>query len=208
VLRGHPGLRAAVAVVRGDHEHRHIVAYCVPARPPVVGPTASAVRTFCAGKMPGYMVPADVVFLGDLPMTPNGKVDRLRLPDPARRIGAEYRAAANDSERMITEVLAEVLRADRVGADDNFFDIGGNSLLAVQARRLLLPVLGEQLSLVDIFRYPTARGLAQAFSSRGGPDSTHGEGLAGVREAAGRRAQALARQASVRSERVGSQHDR
>lgn len=211
VLRGHPDLRAAVAIVRGEQEHRHIVAYCVPASP-AAALTASAVRTFCAAALPAYMVPADVVFLEELPMTPNGKVDRQRLPDPARRADAGYRAPANDSERMVAEALADVLRVDRVGVDDNFFDAGGNSLLAVQARRRLLPVLGEGLSLVDIFRYPTARGLAHAFSGHalaghalsghGGPGTAEGEGIAGARQAAERRARALARQASVRGERV------
>lgn len=202
-LRDVPGIRAAVAALRGEHEQRHIVAYCVPAKQGTTSLTAQAVKALCAKTLPAYMVPADVVLIDSLPMTANGKVDRLALPDPERRADAEYRAPANDMERLIADALADVLHADQVGVDDNFFEIGGNSLLAVQARRQLLPVLGEDLSLVDIFRYPTARGLATAFSGSS-QDTAEAEGLARIRKVAGRRAEGLARQASLRGARMGS----
>jgi hypothetical protein len=205
VLRGHPGLRAVVASVRGEEARRRIVAYCVPARHRQRDLTIAAVKAFGARTLPDYMVPADVVFLDELPMTPNGKVDRSRLPDPERPLRAEHRPPGNDTERLVAEALAGVLKADRIGVEDNFFDMGGNSLLAVQARGRLLPVLGDQLTLVDIFRYPTVRRLVAALSGDGREeeDEASGEGLARVREAAGRRAGAFARQARRHREKAG-----
>jgi natural product biosynthesis luciferase-like monooxygenase protein len=193
-LRAHPDLRAVVAVVRGDEAHRRIVAYCVPNERGTAPVTAAALRAFGAMTLPDYMVPADVVFLDELPMTPNGKVDRGRLPDPESRPAAEYQPPGNELEQRVADALAELLRVERVGMDDNFFESGGNSLLAVQARARLRPILGDQLSLVDIFRYPTTRGLVTALAGH----DTNGDGLAETRAAAGRRAGAFARQARRR----------
>jgi hypothetical protein len=190
-VRSHPALRDAVCAVRGSGAQARIVAYGVPVD---TGPGAAEVRAFCATTLPDYMVPADVVLLDALPTTPNGKVARDRLPDPADRPVAEYQAPGTDLEREVAKILAEIVRAERVGVLDNFFDIGGNSLLAVQARGRLLPVLGDGLSLVDIFRYPTVRGLVAAI----GGDGSNG-GAERARASAGRRAAALARRRQERS---------
>jgi hypothetical protein len=205
VLRGHPGLRAVVASVQGAQDRQRIVAYCVPAGDRASELTAQAVKAFGARTLPDYMVPADVMFLDELPMTPNGKVDRNGLPDPERSARAEYLPPGNDTERRVARELSGLLKADRIGVEDNFFDVGGNSLLAVQARARLRPILGDRLSLVDIFRYPTVRGLVTALTGdgQGGAGGAPDEGLAHVREAAGRRVGALAKQARVRKERAG-----
>jgi hypothetical protein len=86
-------------------------------------------------KLPEYMVPSAFVLLEALPITPNGKVDRgaLPAPDPVRAESATHEPARNDVERGIVGVLKELLGADEVGLDDNFFDIGANSLMMVQA---------------------------------------------------------------------------
>ena len=188
-LRAHPDVREAVAAVAGAGAHQRIIGYCV-ATP--AGTDTASVRAFAGRTLPDYMVPADVVFLDALPHTPNGKIDRNRLPAPGERRTAEYLAPGTELERQVTEALADVLRVERVGLDDNFFESGGNSLLAVQARIRLRPVLGERLSLVDVFRYPTPRALVTAFSGDG-PSSDERRGDA--RTAAKRRVDALARQA-------------
>jgi len=190
-LLAHPALRAAIAVVRGDEAHGRIVAYCVPYDGE---PAADELRTFVAATSPDYMVPADVVFLPELPRTPNGKVDRNRLPDPESRPAVEYRPPDSDVERQVGEALAAILKIERMGMDDNFFEVGGNSLLAVQARAKLRPLLGDELTLVDIFRYPTVRRLVAALA---GPEPQVDQ-LVEVRAQAGRRAEALARQARRR----------
>ncbi|MBT2488423.1 LLM class flavin-dependent oxidoreductase [Streptomyces sp. ISL-96] len=204
-LGAHPDVRNAVVAVRGEGGHSRLVAYCVPVPHGTNALTAPALRAFGAKSLPDYMVPADVVFLDALPMTANGKVDRGRLPALENRPAAVYRPPDNDKERHVAEALAEVLRAERIGMDDNFFEAGGNSLLAVQARARLQPVLGDRLSLVDIFRYPTARALVAAFDTAGAAGAAGGGGgLDRVREAAGRRADAFARQAKRRAGRSGA----
>ncbi|MGW0564516.1 MupA/Atu3671 family FMN-dependent luciferase-like monooxygenase [Streptomyces sp. NPDC003016] len=204
-LGAHPDVRNVVVTVRGEGGHSRLVAYCVPVPHGANALTAPALRAFGAKSLPDYMVPADVVLLDALPMTANGKVDRGRLPGLENRPAAAYRPPDNDKERHVAEALAEVLRAERIGMDDNFFDAGGNSLLAVQARARLQPVLGDGLSLVDIFRYPTARALVAAFDTAGTPGAAgSGDGLDRVRKAAGRRADAFARQAKRRAERSGA----
>ncbi|GAA4994818.1 hypothetical protein GCM10025734_25080 [Kitasatospora paranensis] len=96
----------------------------------------------------------------------------------------------------MAEALADVLGTERLGVEDNFFEAGGNSLLAVQARARLRPVLGEDLSLVDIFRYPTVRALAAAHGTAA--DRPQDRQIEQARAAGGRRAAALARQARAR----------
>ncbi|MFI1163597.1 MupA/Atu3671 family FMN-dependent luciferase-like monooxygenase [Streptomyces sp. NPDC020801] len=203
-LGAHPGVRGVVVTVRGDGGYSRLVAYCVPVPHGPDALTAAALRAFGAKSLPDYMVPADVVFLDALPMTANGKVDRKRLPALENRPAAVYRPPGNDRERRVAEALAGVLLVERIGMDDNFFEAGGNSLLAVQARARLQPVLGERLSLVDIFRYPTARALVAAFDTAGAADAAARDGLDRARRAAGRRADALARQAKRRAERNGA----
>jgi hypothetical protein len=194
-LAAHPRVRAAAVVVRGEGTRRDIVAYCVPA-----GPDAAELTSFVRRTLPDYMVPAAFVFLDEFPFTPNGKVDRKRLPDPAARAVVEYRPLDSDLEQTIGEVWAELLGCDRVGADDNFFDLGGNSLLAVQARARLRARAVAGVSLVDLFRYPTVRTLAAAVGGGAGGDSA----LAQVRQSARRRVSAVsavAAQSRLRRER-------
>jgi natural product biosynthesis luciferase-like monooxygenase protein len=191
-LATHPAVRAAAVAVRGEGARREIVAYCLPA-----GADPGELAAFVRRSLPDYMLPTSYVFLDEFPLTPNGKVDRKRLPDPAARPAPQYQAPVSELERTIAGVWAELLGRDRVGADDNFFEIGGNSLLAVQARARLLARSISGISLVDLFRYPTVRLLAAAMDGTGGHDGELDE----ARHAAGRRATAVAAQARRRRER-------
>ncbi|MFB7908761.1 MupA/Atu3671 family FMN-dependent luciferase-like monooxygenase [Kitasatospora sp. NPDC056076] len=203
VLREHPGVRAAVVTVLGEGPHARLVAHCVVEAGAGRAPDAAGLSAHAAAALPAHMVPADVVLLDALPLTPNGKVDRAALPLP-RPVGAVAdEPPGTDLERRTAEVLAEVLRVDRLGATDNFFDHGGNSLLAVQARTRLQPVLGERLTLVDIFRYPTVRALASAFADADGGAAAGARPRVReeARERAERQAQARNRRARLRQER-------
>jgi natural product biosynthesis luciferase-like monooxygenase protein len=192
VLAAHPDVRSAAVIVRGEGAGRHIVAYCVPA-----SGDSRELTAFARQSLPDYMVPTKFVFLAGFPLTPNGKIDRLRLPDPTAEVVVEYRAPNTDLEQTIAEVWADLLGVDKVGVDDNFFSLGGNSLLAVRARARLLARSVEGLSLVDLFRFPTVRLLATSLD--GG--ASQGEALTAVRDSAGRRADAIAAQARLRRER-------
>jgi natural product biosynthesis luciferase-like monooxygenase protein len=122
-------------------------------------------KQYLKERLPAYMVPSAFVVLDAVPLTPNGKVDRRALPEPDRgriETATPYVAPASDVEAVIAETWQGLLNLDRVGAHDNFFDIGANSLLMVQAHTLLRDKLQRPLSLVDLFRFPTVSALAAA----------------------------------------------
>jgi natural product biosynthesis luciferase-like monooxygenase protein len=193
-LRAHPAIREAVAVARGEGAAARLVAFYVPAAG-VPAPAEGALRAALRDALPEAMVPAALVALEALPLTPNGKVDRGALPaDDRPRPKAQFRPPESGMERTVAEVWREVLRVERVGVDDNFFDLGGNSLLVVQARARLLERVGGELSLVDLFRFPTVGSLTAVLAGAG----PAGLALEEVQETAGRRRAALARQGRAR----------
>jgi hypothetical protein len=108
------------------------------------------------------MVPTGWVFLDGFPLTPNGKVDRKALPKPDTQ-GAAGRSAAPETatDRAIAEVWQEVLRVDRVGLHDNFFDLGGHSLLLMQVQGKLRLLLEREIPIVELFRHPTVAALGR-----------------------------------------------
>jgi hypothetical protein len=108
------------------------------------------------------MVPAAIVCREDLPLTPNGKIDRSALPPPESPTPSAAISAslATDLERTIAAVWREALGTEHVGADDNFFELGGHSLLLATVHSRLKGVLPHDVSMVDLFRYPTIRSLA------------------------------------------------
>jgi natural product biosynthesis luciferase-like monooxygenase protein len=135
-------------------------------------------RQFLKERLPEYMLPSAFVVLDAMPLTPNGKVDRVALPDPDRariETAATYVAPASELEHTIASVWQELLNLERVGAHDNFFDIGANSLLMVQAHSLLKDRLQRPLSLVDLFRFPTVTALAGSLEHRTGEAAELGE---------------------------------
>ena len=129
--------------------------------------------------LPDFMVPANFVRLDALPRTPNGKIDRLSLPDPKPPALLDLddivTGADNPLQQQILAIWRDVLKVSRVGLRDNFFDIGGHSLLAVQAHRKLSAVVDRPLSLTDIFRFPTVEALSGHLGREGSPAKPDGE---------------------------------
>jgi natural product biosynthesis luciferase-like monooxygenase protein/amino acid adenylation domain-containing protein/FkbM family methyltransferase len=140
-------------------------AWRVPSQPLAAsGLSAGALRSFLQARLPAPMVPAAVVLLDALPMTPNGKLDRRALQSRSDRHSAAeatYVAPQSETERRIATVWEEILGRARVGVDDNFFEVGGNSLLLVQVHSRLRGLFNTPLKVADIFRYPTISALAQ-----------------------------------------------
>ncbi|HVR98965.1 MAG TPA: SDR family NAD(P)-dependent oxidoreductase, partial [Thermoanaerobaculia bacterium] len=121
-------------------------------------------RRYLAEHLPEAFVPSLFVTLPALPLTPNGKVDRKALPAPdlSRREGSGYEAPRSEMERAIAGIWKDVLGVEKVGLNDNFFDLGGHSLLAAQVHARLRQALGrDDLTMVDLFRYPTVAALAR-----------------------------------------------
>ncbi|HEX3526901.1 MAG TPA: amino acid adenylation domain-containing protein, partial [Thermoanaerobaculia bacterium] len=158
----HPAVEAAVVVLReSDSGERRLVAYVVAEEDHP--PEALELRSFLRERLPEYMVPSAFVVLEALPLTPNGKVDRRALPAPERTdTGADvYIAPRSTLEQTIAGIWQEVLGLDRVGREDNFFDAGGHSLLMIQVHARLRERLGRDLTVVELFQYPTVRALAE-----------------------------------------------
>jgi SAM-dependent methyltransferase/acyl carrier protein len=122
-----------------------------------------ALRNLLREQLPDYMVPSAFVLLEALPLTPNGKLDRKALPSP-HHFGSEMKrnlmAPGTELERTIANVWQEVLGVQNLGLSDNFFDLGGHSLLMVRLRSKLQEVLNRELSIIDLFQYPTVGSLA------------------------------------------------
>ncbi|WP_282082922.1 non-ribosomal peptide synthetase [Streptomyces tendae] len=155
------GVGQSVALVREDVVgDRRLVGYVVPVGGVVLD--GGVVRECVAGVVPSYMVPSVVVVLGALPLTVNGKVDRGGLPEP--RVvgsgGAGGRALSGD-EAVLGSLFAEVLRVERVGPADDFFALGGHSLLVTRLVNRVRAVMGRELPIAAVFEAPTVETLAR-----------------------------------------------
>ena len=119
-----------------------------------------ALRSALAERLPGYMVPAAVVGLEALPLTVNGKLDTRALPAPEYRGTDSYRAPANAVEGVLAGIYAQALGLERVGVDDSFFDLGGDSLSAMRVIAVINRSLDAHLAVRTLFQAPSVRGLS------------------------------------------------
>jgi amino acid adenylation domain-containing protein len=170
---------AATVIVRDDTGDPRLVAYAVPRAGAALD--VDAIKTRLAAVLPRYMLPGAIVPLDRLPVTPNGKVDHRALPAPSGRradLGGGYLAPQGELEQAISGIWAEVLGVDRVGATDNFFDLGGSSLLLVTVRSRLEALLGRPLAMVALFQYAQVRSLAAHLAGSAGLADPAGPGPA------------------------------
>jgi thioesterase domain-containing protein len=170
-LATHPDIRACHVMARPQpNGELGLTAYLVRV-PSSAGPLSiPQLRGFLSERLPGYMIPASYVALESLPLTINGKIDVRALPDPAAVgaiEGAEPAGPRDSTEATICRVWAEVLGAKSVGLDDNFFEIGGHSLLAARMFARLDEEFGRPLPLGVLFSAPTVRQLAERFRDPG-----------------------------------------
>lgn len=174
VLSAHPLVREAVVVAREEAGDKRLVAFVTPKGEI---PSAPALRAFVRERLPEFMTPTSVHVLSSFPLTPNRKVDRAALmaskaptPSSSRPTVAPAgpgAARAGSSQEVIVQVWREALGLQDIGMDDNFFDLGGHSLLAVKAQRLLKQALERDVSITDLFRFPTVRALAGHLDGQG-----------------------------------------
>ena len=157
----------AVVIVREDVPgDQRIVAYLVAGEQ--AKPDVSEIKTKLAEKLPSYMIPAHFVFLDAYPLTPNKKVDRKALPQPVIDRESSNRTQLppeNDLEIKIAEIWQRNLNVKNISMEDNFFDLGGHSLLALEVHLELKSLSEKPLSVVDLFRYPTVRSMANYLAS-------------------------------------------
>jgi amino acid adenylation domain-containing protein len=167
VLREHPAVGQCAVALTGRGADRRLAAYIV--RAPGAEASWDELRGFLAERLPLAMIPAAVVFLDRFPLLPSGKIDRKALPEPGHdrpELGAAFVAPDNAAERAVAAIWQEVLGLDRIGIDDNFFDLGGHSLLAAEVHGKLRERLGTDVSLLELFQYPTVRALAGRLAGR------------------------------------------
>jgi amino acid adenylation domain-containing protein len=160
-LAAHPSVSQAIAAVREDTPgDQRLVGYVVPAPESVTaaadGPDLADVRAFLQERLADYMVPSALVVLDSVPLTPNGKRDRKALPAPEFAPAIAYRAPSSPQEEILCTAFAEILGVPRIGLDDNFFDHGGQSLLAARLISRIRSILNVQIPLSAIFEAPTA----------------------------------------------------
>jgi amino acid adenylation domain-containing protein len=161
-LRAHPLVREAVVTVRTEERNeKTLAAYIVPQSDPV---SAKDLREYLKERLPEHMVPAYFAMLQEFPLTSSGKIDRLALPAPGNDAGAvsDYVAPETAVEKVLAGIFAEVLGVARIGAIDNFFDLGGHSLMATQVASRIREAFRADLPVRSIFEEPTIRGLARS----------------------------------------------
>ncbi len=168
VLQSHPDVEAAAVIARSGQEGRkELVAYLVA--PATL--TVPALRTYLGGFLPDYMLPAYYVPLDKLPLTPNGKVDRKQLPDPEKEAlpsGKQYIAPSGETETGLALIWQELLGKAPVGAEDDFFALGGHSLLGARMMAAVRKKFGTEVSLRSLFEQPVLRDLAAVIAATRG----------------------------------------
>ncbi|HEY2576395.1 MAG TPA: amino acid adenylation domain-containing protein, partial [Streptosporangiaceae bacterium] len=153
VLAGHPGVRQCAVIVREDQPgERRLVAYAVG---------GAGLREWLAERLPEFIVPSAVVALEALPLTPHGKLDKAALPAPEALPLAGSRAARDPVEAALCSMFADLLGVAQVGAEDGFFELGGDSLLATRLVARVRSVLGAEVRVQAFFEAPTPAGVAR-----------------------------------------------
>jgi aspartate racemase len=159
LLMQHPSVRSCIVVSRQDQPgERKLVAYVVPGG----GCSITELRAYLQTKLPVYMLPSAFVFMEWLPLSPNGKVDRAALPPPEVTSGVSRpRSVQSELEQKIESAWMKVLGLPQVGADENFFDVGGDSLQVLTVHAEIQKVIQSEFPLTDLFEYSTIHSLAK-----------------------------------------------
>ncbi|MDX3078422.1 amino acid adenylation domain-containing protein [Streptomyces sp. MI02-7b] len=169
-LSRHEGVSQAAVVVREDLPGtKRLVAYVVPV-PSAGSPDPSQLRAQVAESLPEYMVPSAFMVLDTLPLTPSGKLNRSALPAPELNSPVTARAPRTPQEELLVRLFADTLGLDSVGADDSFFDLGGDSLSATRLASRIRRATGVAMSIRDLFEAPTVARLVERISLGSGAD--------------------------------------
>ncbi|VEP16804.1 conserved hypothetical protein [Hyella patelloides LEGE 07179] len=171
-LAQHPDLKQSVVIAREDVPgDKRLVAYVIAQQNKTV--TNEEMRSFLQGTLPRYMIPSVFVTLEQMPLTPNGKIDRRALPKPEGNFYTSsdtHVVPQNQVEAKIAKIWQNILQLDKVGIYDNFFDLGGHSLLVPQVWNKLTEIFDTEISMVDMFAYPTIHTLAQYLTNSSQPE--------------------------------------
>ncbi|UCH95059.1 MAG: amino acid adenylation domain-containing protein [Candidatus Aminicenantes bacterium] len=171
----HPGVKETVVLVIEDKAgNKQLCAYIVP-NAEGSSSLPQEIKAYLTQLLPGYMVPANIVSLESIPLTPNGKVDRNALPQPEAISDADYIAPRDENESRLAQIWSEVLgmETQAIGIDSNFFELGGNSLNAAVLTARVHQAFNIKITLVELFNTPTIRGLAEWMTASGKKTDTY-----------------------------------
>ncbi|MQS39560.1 non-ribosomal peptide synthetase, partial [Streptomyces katsurahamanus] len=172
VLASHEAVGQVAVIAREDRPgDKRLVAYVVPG-PGAGSAVEQSLREYAADRLPAYMVPSAVVVRESLPVTVNGKLDRTALPAPDFAGLTGGRGPATPTEEVVAGLFVEVLGAERVGAEDSWFDLGGDSLLAMRLVSRIRSVLDTEVSIRELFTAPTVAGVARLIDDHDGEGRT------------------------------------
>jgi amino acid adenylation domain-containing protein len=185
VLGGHPEVAScAVAAQETGGKEKSLAAFVVGREGAI--PSTQSLRQWLSQKVPDYMIPSRFMAVPELPLNINGKIDRnalLKLDGVELVSGGEYVAPSTISEKIVARIWQEILRRERIGVDELFFDAGGHSLLAVRMLARLEATVGRKVSLATLFAHPTIRALAcQLDSARQMDGGDSANALIAIRE--------------------------
>ncbi|MGF2037455.1 MAG: non-ribosomal peptide synthetase [Nostoc sp. CmiVER01] len=169
VLVNHPKIKETLVLAREDKlGEKRLFAYVVAEQKTSEifnqekFVTTSELRNFLQKKLPEYMMPSAFVFLERMPLTPNGKIDHRALPVPEnRQLETPYIRPQTKVERLITNIWQQLLQIEKVGVEDNFFHLGGHSLLIVKLQVELNEIFDKEIPIIELFKYPTIKSLAE-----------------------------------------------
>jgi thioesterase domain-containing protein/acyl carrier protein len=182
-LSQQPGIREAIVLAREDQPgDTRLVAYLIP-DDPAQPLEVAALRAALRGLLPEYMLPSAFVILDAFPLTPNDKVDRKALPAPDRSdlASAQFAAPQGEIEAALAQIWRDVLRVERISRYDNFFDLGGHSLLTVQLVSRVRRIFGVQLPIVSLFQEPTLQRLAEVLQQQTLAQAGNGNALVPIK---------------------------
>ncbi|NIM15441.1 MAG: non-ribosomal peptide synthetase, partial [Candidatus Aminicenantes bacterium] len=164
LLLKHGTVKETVVLARNDDKgEKYLCAYIVSDSDPSI----AELREFLARELPDYMVPSSFIKIHEIPVTPNGKIDRKALAKAEGaqlKLGSAYVAPETNIERTVVDTWKEILQLDQVGVEDNFFDLGGTSLKVIMTMSKLKVSLEREIPVVAMFRYPTVRSMAHFLS--------------------------------------------
>jgi amino acid adenylation domain-containing protein len=162
LLLQHSSVKEAVVILYQSESNQSLIAYVTGIDPDF----SSDLKKYLKSSLPDYMIPAQIIVLDKLPLTPNGKIDRKALPDPHVEIAGLYTAPRNEVEQKIAQLWSVVLERQEIGIHDNFFDLGGHSLLVIKLLNLIQEMFGQKLTLSSLFQNPTIAQLAEQISNK------------------------------------------
>jgi amino acid adenylation domain-containing protein len=161
VLLKHPVVKEVIVNLHKTENNQQLVAY-VTGEP--IDDLSQQLKQYLKTHLPDYMIPSQIMRLDEFPLTPNGKIDRQALPHPNHQSQSLYEAPRNNIEQQLTEIWSLIVECEKISIHDNFFDLGGHSILAIKLLNEIQKNFNQELSLTSLFQNPTIAQLAQQLS--------------------------------------------